>query len=85
MSQLVQRLRSSESLVHSGHSVDVRVQMAIQIRRHAFAVDRFQLFAVEFVAFCGVEAVLQHTVDPQTHAEAHAVLAVVPGEHNAVF
>lgn len=85
MRQFVQRLRASISLVHSRHSVDVCVQMAIQIRRHAFAVDRFQLLAVEFVPFRGVEAVFQNAFDAQTVAVTHAFLTVVAREHDAVI
>ena len=83
--QLVQSLRTPVSLIHSRHSVDVRVQMAVQIRRHALSVDRFQLLAVEVVVFRGVEAIFKHAFDAQTVAVRHAVLAVVASEHDAVF
>lgn len=85
MRQLVQRLRTPVSLVHSRHSVDVRVQMAVQIRRHAFSVDRLQLLAVEVVVLRGVEAIFKNAFDAQTVAVRHAVLAVVASEHDAVF
>lgn len=85
MRQLVQRLRTPVSLVHSRHSVDVRVQMAVQIRRHALSVDRFQLLAVEVVVLRGVEAIFKHAFDAQTVAVRHAVLAVVASEYDAVF
>ena len=85
MRQLIQRLRTTVSLVHSRHSVNVCVQMAVQIRRHAFSVDRFQLLAVEVVVLRGVETIFQHAFDAQAVAERHAVLAVEASEHDAVF
>ena len=85
MRQNIQPLCPTVPLVHSRHSVDVRVQMTIQIRCHSLSAQRLQYLAVKFVSLRGEEAVLQHTFYPQILAIEHTVLTVEANENGSVF